>query len=174
MYIFQNIKMHCIFGARGRQSKIMWMLACLSRRGLQLQQMGNASARVIFSNSNAQHKLAQLWKQLLNCGKFPWRKRHVWNTPFETGVTLADKRSPPHQKKKTFYLGDFSQMWVDGMADSQTRSKPLKKNHPKNRLFRPEFHLSFSQISQKPWGWVGKRIWEWSSFLGGGVSLWLN
>ena len=44
-------------------------------------------------------------------------------------------------------------MWVDGVADSQTRSE--------NRLFRPEFHLSFSQISQKPWGgWVGSHIWE--------------
>ena len=50
-------------------------------------------------------------------------------------------------------------MWVGGVADSQTRSKPLKT--PENRLFRPEFHLSFSQISQKPWdGWVGKHIWE--------------
>ena len=47
-------------------------------------------------------------------------------------------------------------MWV---ADSQTRAKPLKTspNHPENRLFRPEFYLSFSQISQKPWGgWVGR------------------
>ena len=55
-------------------------------------------------------------------------------------------------------------MWVGGVADSQTRSKPLKPpppNHPENRLFRPKFHLSFSQISQKPWGgWVGKQIWE--------------
>ena len=54
-------------------------------------------------------------------------------------------------------------MWVGGVADSQTRSKPLKtpQNCPENRLFRPKFHLSFSQISQKPWGgWVGKQIWE--------------
>ena len=30
-----------------------------------------------------------------------------------------------------------------------------------SRLFWPKFHLSFSQISQKPWGgWVGKQIWE--------------
>ena len=42
-------------------------------------------------------------------------------------------------------------MWVGGVADSQTRSKPIKKkNHPGNRPFRPEFHLLFSQISQKP------------------------
>ena len=54
-------------------------------------------------------------------------------------------------------------MWVGGVADSQTRFKPLKTppNHPENRLFRPKFHLSFSQILQKPWGgWVGKQIWE--------------
>ena len=54
-------------------------------------------------------------------------------------------------------------MWVGGVAVSQTRSKPLKTppNHPENRLFRPEFHLLFSQISQKPLvGWVGKQIWE--------------
>ena len=54
-------------------------------------------------------------------------------------------------------------MWVGGVADSQTRSKPLKtpQNHLESRPFRPEFHLSFSQISQKPWGgWVGKQIWE--------------
>ena len=66
-------------------------------------------------------------------------------------------------KKKTFFLGNLSQMWVGGVADSQTRSKPLKTppNCPENRLFRPKFHLSFSQISQKPWsGWVGKQIWE--------------
>ena len=62
------------------------------------------------------------------------------------------------QKKNRFFLGDLSQIWVGGVADSQTRSKPFKKppNCPENRLFRPKFHLSISQISQKPWGgWVG-------------------
>ena len=61
--------------------------------------------------------------------------------------------------KKRFFLRDLSQMWVGGVADSQTRSKPLKPppNHPENRFFRPKFHLSFSQISQKPWGgWVNR------------------
>ena len=49
-------------------------------------------------------------------------------------------------------------------------------NHPENRLFRPEFHLLFSQISQKPWGGlVGLHIWQnfptkkrfcfWGAFL---------
>ena len=57
-------------------------------------------------------------------------------------------------KKNRFFLGDLSQMWVGGVADSQTRSKPLKtpQNHLESRPFRPKFHLSFSQISQKPWG----------------------
>ena len=67
------------------------------------------------------------------------------------------------KKKQRFFLGDLSQMWVGGVAYSQTRSKPLQTppNHPENRIFRHEFHISFSQISQKPWdGWVGKQIWE--------------
>ena len=48
-------------------------------------------------------------------------------------------------------------MWVGEVADSQTRSKPLKTspNHPENRPFRPEFNLSFSQISQKPFCGAG-------------------
>ena len=61
--------------------------------------------------------------------------------------------------KQKKWGGDFPQMWVGGVADSQTRSKHLKTspNHPENRIFRPEFHLSFSQISEKPWGgWVNR------------------
>ena len=67
------------------------------------------------------------------------------------------KREPFREKVKK--QGDFSQIWVGGVADSQTRPKPLKTspNHPENRIFRPEFHLSFSQISEKPWGgWVNR------------------
>ena len=39
--------------------------------------------------------------------------------------------------KRRFFFGDLSQMWVGGVADSQTRSKPLKTspNHPENRPF---------------------------------------
>ena len=35
-------------------------------------------------------------------------------------------------KRNHFFWGDFSQMWVGGVADSQTRSKPLRtlSNHP--------------------------------------------
>ena len=76
---------------------------------------------------------------------------------------MSEDRVREAVKKKTFFLGYLSQMWVGGVADSQTRSKPLKTppNCPENRLFRPKFHLLFSQISQKPWsGWMGKQIWE--------------
>ena len=44
--------------------------------------------------------------------------------------------------KKTFFLGCFSQMWVGGVADSQTKSKHLK-THPNHK--NPG---------------VGKQIWE--------------
>ena len=58
--------------------------------------------------------------------------------------------------KKTVFLGDFSQMWVGGVAESQTKSKPLKKqiNHPENLLFRPEFRHSFSHPGVG--GWINR------------------
>ena len=39
---------------------------------------------------------------------------------------------------------------------------PNPPNHPESRLFRPKFHLSFSQITKTlGWGgWMGKQIWE--------------
>merc|ERR1712141_322232 len=64
------------------------------------------------------------------------------------GSSFPGKERYP--KKNPFFLGYLSQMWVGGVADSQTRSKPLKT--PQNCLFPPKFHLSFSKISQKPWG----------------------
>ena len=45
-------------------------------------------------------------------------------------------------KKKPVFLGNLSQMWVGGVADSQTRSKHLK-THPNHK--NPG---------------VGKQIWE--------------
>ena len=41
--------------------------------------------------------------------------------------------------KKTFFLGDFSQMLVGGVADSQTRSKPTQKKNksPRKSPFQP-------------------------------------
>ena len=49
--------------------------------------------------------------------------------------------------KKKFFFGDISQMWVGGVADSQTRSKPLKTppNPPK---------IVFPNLT-KTLGWVG-------------------
>merc|ERR1712016_441968 len=62
--------------------------------------------------------------------------------------------------KKRFFLGYLSQMWVGGVADSQTRSKTLKTppNFPENRLFRPKFHLLFPKSHKNPGvgGWVNR------------------
>ena len=54
-----------------------------------------------------------------------------------------------------FFLGDLSQMWVGGMVDSQTRSKPLKTFFDLNFTFRfPKSH-----ISPRVGEWVGSYIW---------------
>ena len=49
-------------------------------------------------------------------------------------------------------------MWVGGVADSQTRSKPLKKkpNHPENCLFDPNFNFRSTKSHKNPGvgGWV--------------------
>ena len=52
--------------------------------------------------------------------------------------------------KKKFFFGDISQMWVGGVADSQTRSKPLKTPQitPKIAFFDPNFTFRFP----KSWG----------------------
>ena len=61
------------------------------------------------------------------------------------------------KKKKRFFLGDLSQMWVGGVAESQTRSKPLKKTQitPKIALFDPNFPFHFFSNLTKTLGWVG-------------------
>ena len=61
---------------------------------------------------------------------------------------------------------------------------PWKKpNHSENRLFLPEFHLSCSQISPKPWGgWLGgfKDLGKFFPpkkrfcFIFGGLPLWCH
>ena len=61
--------------------------------------------------------------------------------------------------KKRFFGRSFQ--IVGGWGGWFPNKVQTPQNHPENRLFRPEFHLSFSKISQKPWvGWVGKQIWE--------------
>ena len=83
-----------------------------------------------------------------SCSTFLW----LWSWTTSTTSPGGQHQDPGVNQR---FLRDFSQMWVGGVADSQTRSTP--QNLPKS----PEFHLSFSQISQKPWGrWVGKQIWE--------------
>ena len=59
-------------------------------------------------------------------------------------------------KKKTFFFGYLSQMWVGGVADSQTRFKTLKKNQitPKIAFFDPNFTFRFPK-SHKTLRWVG-------------------
>ena len=56
-------------------------------------------------------------------------------------------------------LGEISQMWVGGVADSQTRSKPLKKKiTSKIVLFDPNFTFRSPKSHKNPG--VGKQIWE--------------
>ena len=54
-------------------------------------------------------------------------------------------------QKNTFFSGDLSQMWVGGVADSQTRSKPLKTPQiPENRIFDRNFTYSFLKSHKNP------------------------
>ena len=55
-------------------------------------------------------------------------------------------------QKKTFFLGYLSQMWVGGVADSQTRSKP------KIAFFDPNFTFCFPKSHKNPG--MGSQIWE--------------
>ena len=56
-------------------------------------------------------------------------------------------------QKKPFFGRSFPNVggW-GGWFPNKVQTPQNPPNHPENRLFRPEFHLSFSQISQKPWG----------------------
>ena len=71
----------------------------------------------------------------------------VWNFPKIHPFWRYGASHREGVQKETFFGGRFLPN-VGGVADSQTRSKPLKtpQNHPENRLFRPKFHLSFVQI----------------------------
>ena len=52
--------------------------------------------------------------------------------------------------KKTFLL--LKVFPNGGWFPNKVETPKTPKSPRKNRLFLPEFHLSFSQISQKPWG----------------------
>ena len=50
-------------------------------------------------------------------------------------------------------MGNLSQTWWGGVADSQTRSKPPK--------ITPKIAFGIPKSHKKPWGsWVGSQIWE--------------
>ena len=81
----------------------------------------------------------------------------------EIEMTVPDIYLREGPKKKRFFWECFPKYGSVGWLIAKPGHPPpkKKKNHPENRLFWPEFHLSFSKISQKPWGgWVGKQIWE--------------
>ena len=99
-----------------------------------------------------------LWiMKIRHCpGRCRDRRESVGGNQRRKTLTPNMKRHKGKVSKKRFHLGKLSQIWVGGVADSQT-----PPNHPANRLFWPEFHLSCSQISQKLWdGWVCSSIWE--------------
>ena len=69
-------------------------------------------------------------------------------------------------KKTPFFWGDLSQMWVGGVADSQTRSKLLQIT-PKIAFFDANFTFRFPK-SHKTLGWVnrfGKGLQKKTVFL---------
>ena len=47
-----------------------------------------------------------------------------WN--LQPTISRAHYVSLGKESQKKLFLGDLSQMWVGGVADSQTRSKPIK------------------------------------------------
>ena len=56
-------------------------------------------------------------------------------------------------KKNRFFLGNLSQMWMGGVADSQTRSEPLKtppQITPKIAFFDPNFTFRFPKSHKNP------------------------
>ena len=71
-------------------------------------------------------------------------------------------------------------MWVGGVADSQTRSKPLKS--PRKSPFSTQISPFVFPNLTKTLGWVGKQIWErspkktffWTPSLNAKVTHWLT
>ena len=61
------------------------------------------------------------------------------------------------RSKKNVFLGYLFQMWVGGVADSQTRSKPLKIT-PKIAFFDPNFTFCFPKSYKNPGvgGWLNR------------------
>ena len=104
---------------------------------------------------------------LCNCFDFQTLNFHLQNAIFrfnhkllqvvETSLpgkmTVVNKGSC--QKKKRFFFGYLSQMWVGGVADSQTT--------PKIALFDPNFTFCFPKSHKKNLGWV-HGFTHWGNF----------
>ena len=66
-------------------------------------------------------------------------------------------RGAPPPKKRTFFWEISPKCGWGGWFPNKVQTAKKNKITPKIA----EFHLLFSQISQKPWGgWVDKHIWE--------------
>ena len=78
------------------------------------------------------------------------------HTVRKTKNQLLSLGEPPPLQKETFFLGDFSLMWVGGVADSQTRSKPLKKKtkSPQKLPFLTQISPFVLPNLTKTLGWV--------------------
>ena len=61
-------------------------------------------------------------------------------------------------QKNSFFFGYLSQMWVGGVADSQTRSKPLKKKTklPRKSPFSTQISPFVFPNLTKTLGWVNR------------------
>ena len=106
------------------------------------------------------------WSKVCWCKKFD--KYNVWrdgltDQPTNNGILGVGELNPFQiysfrEATKKITVGNLSQMWVGGVAVSQTRSKPLKKNQitPKIAFFDPNFTFRFSKSHKNPGvgGWV--------------------
>ena len=81
---------------------------------------------------------------------------------YEEMKTLQKNPSWEPPKNKTLFFGKVSQMWLGGVADSQTRSKPLKTPQiaPKIAFFDPNFTFRSPKSHNNPnpgvGGWLNR------------------
>ena len=86
----------------------------------------------------------------------------TWKLMLFCSISCMSSRLGKAPPKKCFF-GRYLPN-VDGWGGwfpNKVQTPQNPPNCPEKFLFLPKFHLSFSQISQKPWGgWVVKQIWE--------------
>ena len=82
--------------------------------------------------------------------------RNQCSSLFEIWVLLFHKWE---SQKKFFSLGKLSQIWVDGVADSQTAPLPL--NHHENRLLNPNFTFRVPKTHKSEWAKNGDLFTIW-------------